>query len=139
MNPRHGSDTKAAAIERKRMKTKLTKILIGAALLVTSASSSWALSPRQHAVRGVIESINHNAHTLAVAPANGKKSLVFVWKDSTRFKQGWSRLCSGALQKGAPVTVHYRREIGLLVPREVNLRSDAGTPCVAGECCSKGS
>lgn len=119
------------------MKTKLTKMLIGAALLFASAGNGWALPPRQHAVRGVIESFDQGTHTLTVAPASGKKSLVFVWKDSTRFKQGWNRLCSGALQKGTPVTVHYRREIGQLVPREVTLRKDAPTPCATGECCAK--
>jgi hypothetical protein len=119
------------------MRTKLTKMLLGTALLFTSAISSWALPPKQHAVRGVIESIDQSAHTLTVAPANGNKSLVFVWKDSTRFRQGWSRLCSGALQKGATVKIYYRREIGQLVPREVSLRSEAGTPCASGQCCGK--
>ena len=124
---------------RKKMNTKLTKMLLGAALLFASASSSWALTPRQHAFRGGIESIDQDTRTLTVAPANEKTPLVFVWKGTTRFKQGRSRICSVALQKGAPVILHYRREIGLLVPREVNLRSEAKTPCAVGECCSKGS
>ena len=37
------------------MKTKLTKILLGAARLFASANSGWALLPRKHVVRGVIE------------------------------------------------------------------------------------
>ena len=111
------------------MKTELTKMLLGAAMLFAVANSTWALPPRQHALRGVLENIDQSAHTLTVAPANGSKTLVFVWKDATRFKQGWSRFCSGALHKGTPVTVYYRREIGQLVPREVNLRSEPATPC----------
>ena len=115
----------------------LTKILPVAALLFASANSGWALPPRQHAVRGVIESIDQSTHTLTVTSTQGGKPLVFAWKDSTRFRQGWSRLCSGALQKGAPVKIYYRREIGQLVPREVNLRGDSGTSCASGQCCGK--
>jgi hypothetical protein len=121
------------------MKSKLTQVLLVAAMVFGSVSSRWALPPRQHAVRGVIESMDPSTHTLTVAPANGSKALVFVWKDSTRFKQGWSRFCSGALKKGAPVTVYYRREIGQLVRREVNVRGEAGMPCAIGECCGKRS
>ncbi len=115
----------------------LTKMFLGAALLFTTVNSSWALPPRQHAVRGVIESIDQRTHTLTVTPTKGGAPLVFVWKDSTRFRQGWSRFCSGALQNGSPVKIYYRREIGQLVPREINLRSDAGTPCASGQCCGK--
>jgi hypothetical protein len=114
------------------MKTKLTKILLGAALLFASANSGSALPPRQHAVRGIIESIDQSAHTFTVAPANGKQSLVFVWKDSTRFKQGGSRLCGGALEQGQPISLYYRREVGQLVPREVSLRNETATTC---KCC----
>ena len=116
---------------------KLTTMLLSAALLFTTVNSSWALPPRQHAVRGVIESIDQSTHTLTVTPTKGGKPLVFAWKDSTRFRQGWSRLCSGALQVGAPVKIYYRREIGQLVPCEVNLRSNAGTPCASGQCCGR--
>jgi len=123
----------------KSQKTKLTKVLLGTALVFASLSSSWALPPRQHAVRGAIESIDPSAHTLTVTPTNGKQTLVFVWKASTRFKQRGSWLCSEALEMGAPVTVHYRREIGQLVPREVSLRGDAPTRCATGGCRAKDS
>ena len=116
---------------------KLTLMLPVATLLFTTVNSSWALSPRQHSVSGVIESIDQSTHTLTVTPTKGGKPLVFAWKDSTRFRQGWGRLCSGALQEGAPVKIYYRREIGQLVPREVNLHSDAGTPCASSQCCGK--
>ena len=114
-------------------------MLLGFALLFTTVSSSWALPPTQHGFRGVVESIDRSTHTLTVAPMKGGQPLVFVWNDSTRFRQGWGRLCSGALQEGAPVKIYYRREIGQLVPREVNLRSDAGRPCASGQCCGKRS
>ncbi len=119
------------------MKTKLTMTLLGAALLFASASSGWALPPRQHAFRGVIESIDQSAHTFTVAPADGKQSLVFVWKDSTRFKQSGSRVGSGALQIGEPVKIYYRREIGQLVPREVTLSSAAASGCLTATCALK--
>ena len=122
------------------MKTsRLTKLIGGATLGVAllASSTTWALPPRQHSVRGVIENIDRNAHTLTLAPANGSKPLVFVWKDSTRFAQGSGRICSGALEPGQSIRVSYRREIGQLVPREVSLRSDAVTRCTTGECCTK--
>ena len=121
------------------MKTsRLTKLIGGATLGVAllASSTTWALPPRQHSVRGVIEHIDHKAHTLTLAPANGSKPLVFVWKDSTRFNQRWNRICHGALEPGPSVRVSYRREIGQLVPREVKLQSDPATRCTTGECCT---
>lgn len=120
------------------MKTTLNIFLLGGALLLASATESRALPPRQHAVSGVIKAIDYDAHTITLASAKGDK-LVFVWKDSTRFSQGWSRICLGALEPGQSVKVHYRREIGQLVPREVNLRTETPTRCTTGGCCAKRS
>lgn len=123
------------------MKTStLTQIIGGTVLgvVLLASSSTWALTPSQHAFRGIIESIDHKARTLTLLPANGGKSLVFVWKDSTRFEQGSNRICSGALEPGQTVSFYYRREYGQLVPRKVSLRTDAPTRCTTGECCQKG-
>jgi hypothetical protein len=114
-------------------------MLLGFALLFTTVSSSWAMPPRQHSLRGIVESIDQSTHTMTVAPMKGGQPLVFVWKDSTRFRQCWSRLCSGALQNGSPVKIYYRREIGQFVPREVNLQSDAAMSCAIGQCCGRRS
>lgn len=119
------------------MKTTLSLILVGGALLLASATESRALPPRQHGVSGVITGIDYDAHTITLAPTKGDKPLVFVWKDYTRFSRGWSRICLGALEPGQSVRVSYRREVGQLVPREVRLQSDAATRCTTGECCAK--
>ena len=121
------------------MKTTINVILLGGALLLVSATESRALPPRQHAVSGTIASIDYDAHTITLAPAKGDKPLVFVWKDHTRFSQGWSRICLGALEAGQPVKLHYRREVGQLVPREVSLRKETPTRCTTGGCCAKRS
>lgn len=118
------------------MKTTLNILLLGSALLLASATESGALPPRQHAVSGVITGIDYDAHTITLAPSKGEKPLVFVWKDSTRFSQGWSRICLGAFEAGQNVKVHYRREVGQLVPREVNLRKETSTRCTTRECCA---
>jgi hypothetical protein len=121
------------------MKTTLNIVILGGALLLASATESRALPPRQHAVSGVITSIDYDTHTITLAPTKGDKPLVFVWKNSTRFSQSWSRICLGAFELGQPVKVHYRREVGQLVPREVNLRTETPTRCTTGGCCVKRS
>ena len=119
------------------MKTSI--LLLGGALLLGPTVTGWARPPLQHSVRGVIQSFDYDMHTLTLAPASGAKPMVFVWKDSTRFKQRWSRICRGTLEPGQSVRVSYRREVGQFVPREVNLRSDVGTRCTTGECSGKRS
>jgi len=119
------------------MKAILNILLLGGALLLASTSDSGALPPRQHRVSGVITTINYETRTITLAPGKGNEPLVFVWKDYTRFSQGWNRICVGALQSGHPITVHYRHEVGQLVPREVSLRTDVPTPCTNGRCCAK--
>lgn len=119
------------------MKTTLNILLVGGALLLASATESKALPPRQHSVSGIITDIDYDAHAITLTPLKGDKPLVFVWKDHTRFSQGWSRICLGALEAGQPVKVHYRREIGQLVPREVNLRKETPTRCTTGRCWAK--
>jgi len=119
------------------MKTTLCILLVGGALFLASAMESRALPPRQHAAFGVITSIDYGAHTFTLLSSKGDKPLVFVWKDSTRFAQGSSRICRGALEPGQSVRVSYRREVGQLVPREVRLRTDTATRCTTGECCAQ--
>ena len=116
-----------------------TKLIGVAALSVAlfASSATWAMTPRQHFVRGIIQNTDHDAHTFTVAPTGGGKHLVFVWKEYTRFRQRGTRICSGALAADQPVKLYYRREIGQLVPREISLRSDAHTPCATNECCIK--
>ena len=120
------------------MKPKLIPLTVAAGLLLAATPDSWALPPLQHSVGGVIEAIDFDAHTITLAPGKGDK-LVFVWKNSTRFSQGWSRICFGALEPGQPVKVHYRREVGQLVPREVSLRKETTTRCRTVGCCVKRS
>ena len=121
------------------MKAMLNIFLVGGALLLASATEIRALPPRQHSVSGIIASIDYDAHTITLTPEKGDKPLVFEWKDRTRFSQGWSRICLGALEPGQPVKIHYRREVGQLVPREVNLRKEAPTRCTTEGCCAKRS
>lgn len=121
------------------MKTTLNLVLLGGALLLATATESRALPPRQHAVSGVITAIDYDGHTITLAPAKGDKSFIFLWKNSTRFSQGWSRICLGALEPGQNVKVRYRREVGQLVPREVSLRSETSVRCTTGGCCAKRS
>ena len=109
------------------MKAKLSVCLLSGALLLASAAESRALAPRQHAVSGVITAIDYNARTITLAPTRGEKTLVFAWKNSTRFSQGWSPICVGALKPGQNVKVHYRNKLGQLVPREVSLRTKTQT------------
>lgn len=116
------------------MKTRLLIQSVAITVFVSATANVWAMPPRQHSVSGIITDINHDAHTLTVAPPKGDP-FVFVWKDSTRFSQEWRRICLGTLESGQSVKVYYRREIGQLVPREVTLRTETITRCTAGKCC----
>jgi hypothetical protein len=120
------------------MKSQRMVLTVAACLLLAATSNLWALPPRQHAVSGVIKAIDDDAQTITLAPAKGE-NLVFSWKESTRFSQGWSRICFGALEAGQSVRVHYRREIGQLVPRDVNLDAETPTRCTTGGCCANRS
>ena len=121
------------------MNTTLTILLLGGSLLLASVTQSGALPPRQHSVSGVITDIDHDARTIMLAPSNGDQPLVFDWKGSTRFSQGWSRICLGTLKSGQPVKVYFRREVGQLVPREVNWRTETPTRCTTGCACANGA
>ena len=122
------------------MKAELTKLVLGIGLMLGFAISGWATTPRQHAVRGFIASIDQNTHALILAPDNQGKPLPLVWNGSTRFKQRRSHICPSQLKTGASVRVSYRIEIGKLVLREVSLRSDVETPGPARDgCCAKRS
>jgi hypothetical protein len=120
------------------MKPHFTLITVAAGMLLVAISNLWALPPYQHTVSGVIKAIDYNARTITLAPPKGDQ-LVFVWKDSTRFSQGWSRVCLGALEPGQSVNVHYRREVGQLVPRQVSLRKETTSRCTTGACCAERS
>jgi hypothetical protein len=120
------------------MKSKIIPLMIAASSLLAAIPNVWALPPYQHTVSGVIKAIDYDANTITLSPPQGGK-LVFAWKESTRFSQGWSRICLGALEPGQPVKVHYRREIGQLVPRQVSVRSETPTRCTTGGCCGKRS
>lgn len=121
------------------MKSRLILLAVAAGLLFAATGRGWALPPLQHGVSGVIQAINYEARTITLATAKGDQPLTFVWKERTRFSQGWSRICLGALEPGQSVRISYRREMGQLVPREVSLRSKTPIRCTSGGCCAKGS
>lgn len=120
----------------KAMKLSRTLLVVCGALLLVSATESRALPPRQHATSGVIKSIDHDTHTITLTPDKGGMPLVFVWKNHTRFSQGWRRICLGAIEAGHAVRISYRREMGQLVPREVSLRNGLPTRCATGKRCA---
>ncbi len=121
------------------MKLAIKSILASGALFLAGGTESRALSPRQHAVSGVIARIDHTAHTITLAPSKGDKPVVFVWTDRTRYSLGWRRLCLGALEPGQSVRISYRSEIGRLVPRRVSLRKETPMPRTCGGYCAKRS
>ena len=73
---------------------------VAAGLLFAATHDGWVLPPLQHSVSGVIRTLDYEAQTITLASAKGGQPLIFVWKNSTRFSQGWSRICVGALESG---------------------------------------
>ena len=110
------------------MKPRYAGKLFGALLLVgllTSGFESHARPPRQHAARGVIESIDHARRTLVLVELKTGASRTFVWNDSTRFRQDGKKIAADALQPGTAVKGYYRREVGRLVLRELRWSNTA--------------
>lgn len=97
-------------------------LLVG---LLTSGFESHALPPRQHAARGVIESIDRANQTLVLADPKTKTTRVYVWNNSTRFRQDGRKTTAGTLQAGIAVKGYYRKEVGRWVLRELRWRDPA--------------
>jgi len=110
---------------------KIAAIIVVTALLLVSASNTWAARTPQHSASGVIQSIDVTTETFTLAPTKGEP-LVFVWKDYSRLIQSGRRVCFGVLKSGQTIKISYRRDIGQLVPYWVYLPKDAEAHC---ECC----
>lgn len=110
------------------MKPRCAGKLFGALLLVgilTSGFECQALPPRQHAVRGVVESVDHAKRTLVLVEPKAKTTRVFVWTDSTRLRQDGKKAAVEALRVGMEVKGYYRKEVGQFVLRELRWSSTA--------------
>ena len=117
------------------MKPRHAHKWFGALLLIgtlTSGFESHALPPRQHAARGVIESVDQVKRTFVLLQPKSEQSRVFVWNDSTRFRRGWHKASPDMLRPGDEVKLWYRREIGRLVVREVRLNNTAPSNAIQG-------
>ena len=110
------------------MKSSRAPKLFGVLLLMgvlTSAFESQALPPRQHAARGVIESIDHAKQTLVLVGPKTNARRIYVWNDSTRFRQDGKKTTHETLQGGMTVRGYYRREVGRFVLRELRWSNTA--------------
>ncbi len=110
------------------MKPRSTGKLFAALLLVgllTTSFESYALPPRQHAARGVIESIDHDKRTLVLVDPKTKTSRTFVWNNSTRFRQDGQKTSAETLRVGIEVKGYYRKEVGRFVLRELRWSNSA--------------
>lgn len=110
------------------MKPRHAHKWFGALLLVgvlTASFESQALPPRQHAARGVIESVDHAKQSLVLVEPKTKTSRIHVWNDSTRFRQDGKKVSHDRLQPGMAVKGYYRKEAGRLVLRELRWSTTA--------------
>lgn len=110
------------------MKSSRASRVLGSLLLMgalTIAFESHALPPRQHAARGVIESVDLEKRTLVLVEPKTKTSRIFVWNDSTRFRQDGQKTTHEVLQPGMTVRGYYRREVGRMVLRELRWSNTA--------------
>ena len=111
------------------MKSKFILIPVAAGLLLAATGTGWALGPRTHSLRGVIEAISCPDQTITLKAKKGATPLTFVWNDGTRFsRKGGCARCS--LDTGQDVSVSYRRELGQNLLREVSTKG-ASTGCGA--------
>lgn len=91
-------------------------ILLGVTL---AAFEVQAHPPVQHSTQGMIQSIDLTNHSLALVERKATNSRIFIWKDSTRFREGGQKASSDSLHAGQSIKVYYRRESGRLTLREV--------------------
>lgn len=108
---------------------KLFGLLIAVLII---AFESQALPPRSHAVRGVVESIDRAKRTLVLVDPKTGTSRIFVWSDSTRFRQDGKKVAPDDLQVGMVVKGYYRKEVGRLMLRDLRWNSPAAEPVVPG-------
>lgn len=111
------------------MKTKLLPSAVMAGLLFSMAVSGWALPPRQHRVRGVVESVVWAGRQLTLKPAGGVPALTLAWSDRTRFSRA-SGCAKCSFGVGRTISAYYRQEVGQNVLREV---SSQGESCKQGQ------
>lgn len=111
------------------MKSNSIAITVAAGVLFAATNTGWALPPRTHSLRGVVEAIDCSSQTITLKSKHGATPLTFVWNDSTHFtRKGGCAKCS--LDSGQTVRVSYRRELGQNVLREVSTK-DASAGCAA--------
>lgn len=100
------------------MKTNLFPCAVVTGLLFAMTVSGWALPARQHAVSGVIESVDWTSRRISLKSAVDTSSLVLAWTDRTRFTKD-SGCAKCTLTVGRAVSIYYRQEVGQNVLREV--------------------
>ena len=80
-------------------------------LFFTFASTAPARTPPSREWCGVIESIDHQTKTLAVASKKQSKTLELIWRDRTQFIRNSKFDSPRALKPGDKVCVWYRAPI----------------------------
>jgi hypothetical protein len=119
-------------MKTKAMKPSFILMTVAAGLLLAATSNLWAMPPRQHAINGVVESIDCASRTITLKAKEGAVPLTFVWNESTRFtRKGDCAKCG--FDFGQTIRVSYRREVGQNVLREVSTKG-ASAACGAA-CC----
>ena len=88
-------------------------------LLSGGCLNSFALGPRQHAIHGMVEDIDHTKRTLLLIDVKTHARRVFVWNNSTRFRHDGKKIRPEALRPGVEVKGYYRKEVGRFVLREL--------------------
>jgi Cu/Ag efflux protein CusF len=106
------------------MKVRTYLAFAAISALSMNITTSWALPPRQHSIRGVIEKIDRANGTITLKSTSQGQPALFVWNDHTRFEK--PACCAGcSLSEGQTVLVRYRREVGKNVLREVSVKGSS--------------
>ena len=95
--------------------TSLTAVV---GIMIAEPANLWAMAPRQHSVRGVVEAVDCTNRRLSLKSKEGTGSQTFVWTNTTRFLHPGGGASCG-LHSGQTIHVLYRREVGQKVLREV--------------------
>ena len=97
------------------------------------AGRASALPPRQHPLRGAVQTVGNHQLTLRAVRAAEADARPLVFSDQTRFYENGKRTSAAALRAGQRVNLYYRHEPGRAFITEARWRTDGSPLPAAGQ------
>ena len=82
--------------------------LLALIVICSTATTSWASSPRSREKCGVVQSIDREPRALTLMPSKNGKALTFVWNNQTRLIHNGKFDSADSLKEGTQICAYYR-------------------------------